>query len=101
MKHYFAQHTTDGQTFREIVPIEVDGKRVLMFKIPASPRNIVMKWKGIAFGRDGESLKPLNQSKQDKIRRQTPAPDWSAETVPNATINDLDEMAIAKAQLIG
>lgn len=98
VKHDFAQHTTDGQTFREIVPIEVEGKRILMFKIPASPRNIVMKWKGIAYGRDGESLKPLNQSKQDEIRRQTPAPDWSAEIVPNTTIDDLDEVAIAKAR---
>ena len=98
VKHDFAQHTTDGQTFREIIPIEVEGKRILMFKIPASPRNIVMKWKGIAYGRDGESLKPLNQSKQDEIRRQTPAPDWSAEIVPDATIDDLDEVAIAKAR---
>ena len=98
VKHDFAQHTTDGQTFREIIPIEVEGKRILMFKIPASPRNIVMKWKGIAFGRDGESLKPLNQSKMDEIRHQTPEPDWSAELVPNATIDDLDEVAIAKAR---
>lgn len=98
LKHDFSQHTTDGQTFREIIPIEVEGKRILMFKIPASPRNIVMKWKGIAYGRDGESLKPLNQSKQDEIRRQTPAPDWSAEIVPDATIDDLDEVAIAKAR---
>lgn len=98
LKHDFSQHTTDGQTFREIVPIEVEGKRILMFKIPSSPRNIVMKWKGIAYGRDGESLKPLNQSKQDEIRRQTPAPDWSAEIVPDATIDDLDEVAIAKAR---
>lgn len=98
LKHDFSQHTTDGQTFREIIPIEVDGKRILMFKIPASPRNIVMKWKGIAYGRDGESLKPLNQSKQDEIRRQTPAPDWSAGIVLDATIDDLDEVAIAKAR---
>ena len=98
LKHDFSQHTTDGQTFREIIPIEVDGKRILMFKIPGSPRNIVMKWKGIAYGRDGESLKPLNQSKQDEIRRQTPAPDWSAEIVLDATIDDLDEVAIAKAR---
>lgn len=98
LKRDFSQHTTDGQTFREIIPIEIDGKRILMFKIPASPRNIVMKWKGIAYGRDGESLKPLNQSKQDEIRRQTPAPDWSAEIVPDATIDDLDEVAIAKAR---
>ena len=100
LKHDFSQHTTDGQTFREVVAIEVDGKRVLMFKIPASPRNIVMKWKGIAYGRDGESLKPLNQSKQDEIRHQTPEPDWSAEIVPNATIDDLDEVAIAKAKMM-
>lgn len=98
LKHDFSQHTTDGQTFREIIPIEVERKRILMLKIPASPRNIVMKWKGIAYGRDGESLKPLNQSKQDEIRRQTPAPDWSAEIVPDATIDDLDEVAIAKAR---
>lgn len=98
IKHDFSQHTSDGQTFREILPIDIDGKRILMFKIPASPRNIVMKWKGIAYGRDGESLKPLNQSKQDEIRRQTPAPDWSAEIVHDATIDDLDEVAIAKAR---
>lgn len=65
------------------MPVEIDGKRVLMLKIPASPRNIVMEWKGIAYGRDGESLKPLNQSKQDEIRMQAPAPDWSAEVVPD------------------
>ena len=56
LKHNFSQHTTDAQTFREIIPVEIDGRRVLMFKIPASPRNIVMKWKGIAYGRDGESI---------------------------------------------
>lgn len=98
LKHDFTNHTTDGQTFREIIPVDVDGKRILMFKIPASPRNIVMKWKGIAYGRDGESLKPLNQSKQDEIRNQTPYCDWSAEIVPNAMLDDLDEVAIAKAR---
>lgn len=100
LKHDFTNHSTDGQTFREIIPVEVDGKRILMFKIPASPRNIVMKWKGIAYGRDGESLKPLNQSKQDEIRRQAPAPDWSAEIVPDATIADLDELALATARIM-
>ena len=98
LKHDLTNNMSDGQTFREIIPIEVDGKRILMFKIPASPRNIVMKWKGIAYGRDGESLKPLNQSKQDEIRNQTPYRDWSAEIVPNASLDDLDEVAIAKAR---
>lgn len=98
VKHDLTNNMSDGQTFREIIPVEVDDKRILMFKIPASPRNIVMKWKGIAYGRDGESLKPLNQSKQDEIRNQTPYCDWSAEIVPNASLDDLDEVAIAKAR---
>lgn len=100
LKQDMSQHTTDKLIFREIVPIYVDGKRVLMFKIPASPRNIVMCWKGIAYGRDGESLVPLNQAKRDEIRNQPPIPDWTAQLVPNATIDDLDELALAKARIM-
>lgn len=100
LKHDIAQHTSDGATFREISAISVEGKRVLLFKIPASPRNIVMHWNGIAYGRDGESLIPLNQAKQDEIRQQPPLPDWTSELVPSATIADLDEMALAKARIM-
>lgn len=60
LKHDMSQHTTDNLAFRDIFPINIEGKRVLLFQVPASPRNIVMHWKGIAYGRDGESLKPLN-----------------------------------------
>ena len=98
LKHDFSQHAADRLTFREIIPIVAEGKRILMFKIPASPRNIVMTWKGIAYCRDGESIKPMNQSKMDEIRGQAPNPDWSAEIVPDATLEDLDEVAIAKAR---
>ena len=100
LKQDMSQHTSDGLIFRDIVPIEVKGKRVLLFKVPASSRNIVMRWKGIAYGRDGESLKPLNQAKQDEIRRQSPLPDWTAQLVPNATIDDLDELALATAKVM-
>ena len=100
LKQDMSQHTTDGLIFREIIPLEVEGKRVLLFKVPATPRNIVMKWKGIAYGRDGESLKPLNQAQQDEIRRQPPILDWTAQLVPNATIDDLDELAIATARIM-
>ena len=100
LKQDMSQHTTDGLIFREIIPVTVEGKRVLLFKVPATPRNIVMKWKGIAYGRDGESLKPLNQAKQDEIRQQLPIPDWTAQLVPNATIDDLDELAIATARIM-
>ena len=100
LKQDMSQHTSDELIFRDIVPIEVEGKRVLLFKVPASPRNIVMRWKGIPYGRDGESLKPLNQAKQDEIRQQSPLPDWTAQLVPNATIEDLDELALATAKVM-
>ncbi len=101
LKHDIAVNTTGGLTFREIVPIDVEGKRVLIFKIPAAPRNIVTKWKGIAYGRSGESLEPLSQDKYDAIRNQRPVDDWSAHVVEGATIkNDLDELALAKARIM-
>ena len=100
LKQDMSQHTTDNLIFREIVPIFVEGKRVLMFKIPASPRNIVMHWKGVAYARNGESLIPMNQAKRDEIRHQAPLVDWSAQLVPNATISDLDDLAIATARVM-
>lgn len=100
LKQDMSQHTTDNLIFREITPIILDSKRVLMFKIPATPRNIVMHWKGIAWSRDGESLKPLNQTKRDEIRNQSPIPDWTAQLVPHATIADLDELALATARVM-
>lgn len=100
LKQDMSQHTTDNLICREIVPIFVEGKRVLVFKVPASPRNIVMHWKGIAYARDGESLKPLNQTNRDEIRHQSPIPDWTAQLVPNATIADLDELALAMARVM-
>lgn len=100
LKQDMSQHTTDNLIFREIVPLMVEDKRVLLFQIPATPRNIVMHWKSIAYSRDGESLKPINQTKRDEIRHQLPIPDWTAHLVPNATISDLDKLAIAKAKVM-
>lgn len=101
LKHDIAVNTTGGLTFREIIAIDVEGKRVLMLKIPAAPRNIVTKWKGIAYGRSGESLEPLSQDKYDAIRNQRPVDDWSAHVVEGATIkDDLDELALAKARIM-
>ena len=100
LKHDMSQHTTDNLIFRDIIPLDIEGKRVLLFEVPATPRNIVMKWKGIAYGRVGESLKPLNQAKQDEIRHQSPEPDWSAEVLPKASIQDLDELALATARVM-
>lgn len=100
LKHEIANNATGNLTFREIEPIVVDGKRILLFKIPASPHNIVTYWKRVAYGRDGESLVPLSQDKIDDIRYQSPVSDWTARIVANATLDDLDELAVAKARIM-
>lgn len=58
LKNDMAQHVTGNFVFREIVPLTIQPKRVLLFEIPASPRNVVTCWKGISYARNGESLKP-------------------------------------------
>ena len=100
MKHEIANNATGNLTYREIVPVMMEGKRILLFKIPASPHNIVTYWKRIAYGRDGESLVPLSQDKIDDIRYQNPVSDWTARIVTNATLDDLDELAVAKARIM-
>ena len=98
LKYDLSQHTTDGNTFREIYELEVEGKRVLMFQIPAAPRGIPIAWQGHFYARRGESLVALDMSKYEEIRRQTVNEDWTAEVVADATIDDLDTKAIAKAR---
>ena len=98
LKHDLSQHTTDGNTFRDIYELEVEGKRVLMFQIPAAPRGIPMAWQGHFYARRGESLVALDMSKYEEIRRQTTDFDWSKQMVDGATIADLDEKAIKEAR---
>ena len=98
LKYDLSQHTTDRNTFRDIYELEVEGKRVLMFQIPAAPRGIPMAWQGHFYARRGESLVALDMSKYEEIRRQTADFDWSKQIVDGATIADLDEKAIKEAR---
>ena len=98
LKHDLAQHTIDRNTFRDIFELKVDGKRVLMFQVPAAPRGIPMGWQGHFYARRGESLVALDMSKYEEIRRQTAVEDWSKQIVKDASINDLDNDAIALAR---
>ena len=98
LKHDLAQHTTDRNTFRDIFELKVDGKRVLMFQVPAAPRGIPMGWQGHFYARRGESLVALDMSKYEEIRRQTAVEDWSKQIVKDASINDLDDEAVAQAR---
>ena len=88
LKYDLSQHTTDRNTLRDIFELEVEGKRVLMFQIPAAPRGIPMAWQGHFYARRGESLVALDMSKYEEIRRQTVNEDWTAEVVADATIDD-------------
>ena len=98
LKQDLSQHTTDNNTFRDIYELEVEGKRVLMFQIPAAPRGIPMAWLGHFYARRGESLAALDMNKYEEIRRQTVNEDWSKQIADGATIADLDEKAIMKAR---
>ncbi len=98
LKHDLAQHTTDRNTFRDIFELTVEGKRVLMFQVPAAPRGIPMGWQGHFYARRGESLVALDMSKYEEIRREKVDEDWSRQIVKGATIADLDPAAIKKAR---
>ena len=97
-KKQIADDTEPSITFRNIHEILIDGKRVVLFEIPAAPRGMPIAWKTHCYARAGESLTGLGFDKQDAIRQQTLATDWSAQVVPHAQISDLDETALQKAK---
>ena len=93
LKHSISIHTTGNLTFIEIHEIFVDGKRVVMFQIPAAKRGVPTSYKRHWYGRDGESLVGLSQEKLERIQQQVKE-DWSAGIVQDATVNDLSPEAI-------
>ena len=98
LKQDIAGSMTAGLTIREVYEVERNGKRVLMFQIPAAPKGIPIAWNGHYFGRNGESTCALSIDKIEEIRRQTDD-DWSAGIIEDATIDDLDPQAIAVAKV--
>ena len=101
LKHELAQKTTGNITFTNIFELIVDvpeGKaRVILFEIPAAPQGVPIAFDGHFYGRDGESLVALNLQEIETIRNQRVV-DWSAQVVPEATVDDLDAEAINKAR---
>ncbi len=93
-----ASNTEPRLHFKDIHVLQHDQGRVVMMHIPAAPRGIPVAWKGHYYSRAGESLVSLHLDKQDEIRSQTMAIDWSAQLVPNATFEDLDGDAVQKAR---
>ena len=98
LKREIAEKTTNGITFKEIYEIEKEGKRVVLFQIPASPKGLPIAWNGHYYGRDGESLSPLNLEEIERIRTQNIEEDWSIGICDGAMIDDLSQEAILKAR---
>lgn len=99
LKGEIADKTTNRITFVEIHEVKLpDGKRVVMFQIPAAPKGIPVAFDGHYYGRDGEELSPLNIEEIERIRSQSASEDWSAGIIADATLDDLDAKAIAVAR---
>ncbi len=99
LKAEVANHTTARITFIEIYEIKAEGKRVVLFEIPAAPKGMPIAWKGHFYGRDGEELNALNPEEYNRIQKQISSEDWSAAIIPDAALEDLSEEAIQKARL--
>jgi ATP-dependent DNA helicase RecG len=98
LKQQIAENTTPRITFRDIHELLHAAGRVLLFEVPAAPRGMPISWKGHYHARAGESLAPLGLDKQDEIRGQTLAQDWTAQVVPAAALADLDDAAVHRAR---
>lgn len=98
LKHQIAQGSDPSTSFREIHELVTTSGRVVLFEIPAAPRGIPISWQGHCYARNGSTLAALSIAKQDEIRAQSLADDWSAIICKEATPADLDQEALAKAR---
>jgi len=98
LKKEIADKTLNRITFIEIHELNLPEGRVLLFQIPAAPKGIPIPFDGHFYGRDNESLVPLNLEEIERIRAQATTEDWSAAIIPDATLDDLDEEAVALAR---
>ena len=72
LKREIAEGTNCGITFTEIHEIMYQGKRVIMFQIPAALKGIPTSYKGHYYGRDGKSLsKAYLRKKAEPIYSKT------------------------------
>lgn len=92
------QGTHPSVSFRDIHVLDHVGGRVILFEVPPAPRGFPIAWKGHYYARAGEGLTPLGLAKQDEIRNQAMATDWTAVAVPGATLDHLDPSAIVRAR---
>ena len=71
----------------------VDGKRVLVFNIPARPVGMPLQYRGIYWSRVADSLVPMSPNELRQVFGEA-AYDFSAEVCPGATVDSLDVVCI-------
>jgi len=98
LKQQISDVVEPSTSFKDIHVLDVPGGRVVLFEIPAAPRGMPIAWQGHFYARNHDSLVPLSLVKQDLIRQQGGAQDWSAAICPDADLSDLDTAAVAKAR---
>ena len=98
LKHQIAQGSDPSTSFREIHELDTPSGRVVLLEIPAAPHGIPIAWQTHFYARAGSSLTGLSIAKQDEIRAQSLADDWSAIVCKEATLADLCPNALAKAR---
>ena len=99
LKKEIADRTTSRITFIEIHELLMPQGRVVLFQIPPAPKGLPVAFDDHWYGRDNESLVGLNIEELERIRFQANYDDWSAGTIADATIEDLDPEAIKKARI--
>ena len=96
VKKQITDNTIDNIGFIEIYEFMRNGKRVIMFQVPAASGTPI-NWKGFPYGRNGESIAPLTSNKIEQIKA-TANYDWSRQVIEGATIDNLDRDAIRVAR---
>lgn len=99
LKQEISRNLSPTLSFEAIDEVSHSGQRVLLFRIPAAPRGVPVAWNDHFYGRNGEALGGLSLVEIERIRAQAGSADWSAETVPAATLADLDPQALALARV--
>ena len=97
LKKELVNGTNERLTFLEIYELSMHKCRIIAFQIPPAIRGIPTTWQGAAYAREHESLCPLPMNKVDLIRSQI-GMDWSKEIVKEASVEDLDPVAVKKAR---
>ena len=97
LKRYIFEQTSNHMSFVGIYEREVSQKRILVLEIPPSMNSTPTKFKGFAYGREGESLVPLSDEKRLRIE-SIDSRDWSANVIHGRGIEILDGEALEYAR---